>query len=223
MKIVIVLFWLIAIFHQAGEVIEEPALRFFTKPLLMPLLIAWYFLATRQNRTSVHWLMMVALVFSCAGDMFLMYTTELFFLLGLISFLITHVLYIVVFKKQTKAVGGTLLLKQKPYLALPVAALAAVLIALVFNRIEQAMKIPVIVYATVITTMVITALNRHQKVSNQSFQSVFIGAVLFMLSDSLIALNKFYFEGTLWHASVFIMLLYIIGQYLIAKGTAQTN
>jgi hypothetical protein len=44
-----------------------------------------------------------------------------------------------------------------------------------------------------------------------------------MLSDSLIALNKFYFNGTLWQASFFIMLLYIAGQFLIAKGTVKTT
>ncbi|MDZ4844353.1 MAG: lysoplasmalogenase [Chitinophagales bacterium] len=221
------LFWLAAILHLSAIVLDNPELRFFSKPLLMPLLIAWYFIETKQNRTPIHFIMMIGFVFSCAGDVFLMETTEdkaeLYFLLGLVSFLITHVLYIISFTKEVAGTKGELLLKKKPFLALPVIALAGALIALVFNRIEPAMQIPVIVYASVITVMVIMAINRHKKVSAQSFQLTIIGALLFMFSDSLIALNKFYFNGTLWNASLLIMLTYITGQFLIAKGTVKTT
>ena len=220
---ILYLYWLIALLHLAGVAIGVSTLSFFTKPFLMPVLIAWYFLVTRQNRTSAHWLMMIAFAFACAGDVFLMYTTELYFLLGLVSFLITHVLYIISFNKEIKTKGGALLLRMKPYLALPVVALAAGLVALVFNSIQPDMKIPVIVYSTVITGMVIVALNRYGKVSAASFRLVTIGVILFLFSDSLIALNKFYFNGQLWKASFFIMLLYITGQYLIARGTAKTD
>ncbi len=216
------LYWLTGILHLAAIVLDQPELRFITKPLLMPLLIAWYFIETKKLRTSVHIIMMIAFVFSCAGDVFLMDTTELNFLFGLVSFLITHVLYVISFRKEIVKVKGELLLRKKPFLALPVVALAGMLIALVFNRIEPAMQIPVIVYASVITVMVMMAMNRYQKVSQLSFQLTLSGAFLFMLSDSLIALNKFYFEGKLWNASLLIMLTYITGQFLIAKGTAKT-
>jgi hypothetical protein len=47
------------------------------------------------------------------------------------------------------------------------------------------------------------------------------GALLFMLSDSIIAVNKFLYQGELAFAGVGIMLLYISGQYFIAKGASK--
>ncbi|HXH19356.1 MAG TPA: lysoplasmalogenase [Chitinophagales bacterium] len=220
---VILLYWCAAFFHLGAVIGGNSFLLAVTKPLLMPLLIAWYFIATSNVRNSAHWLIMTALAFSCAGDVFLMYKTEQFFLLGLAAFLITHLLYIIAFNLEIKAAGGERLLKKKPYLALPAVALAVFLISLIFNRIELAMRFPVIVYAMVITAMVISALNRFQKISGQSFRLTLAGAVLFMFSDSLIAINKFYFNEDLRYAGFFIMLFYISGQYLIAKGTAKNN
>lgn len=221
MTLILYLYAVIALLHLGGIATGAVSLTYFTKPLLMPVLTGWYFAATRRNRTYVHWLMMAAFIFACAGDVFLMYTSELSFLLGLVSFLFTHILYIVSFSKDARAKSKVSLLKSKPLLALPVVALAGGLIALVFSRIQPEMKIPVIVYATVITGMVMVALNRYGRVAAGSFRNVATGAILFMLSDSLIALNKFYFSGQLMMAGFFIMLLYITGQFLIAKGTAK--
>jgi uncharacterized membrane protein YhhN len=53
------------------------------------------------------------------------------------------------------------------------------------------MKIPVLIYAAVLTGMVLVALFRFGKTSSSSFALVFGGAILFMISDSLIAINKF--------------------------------
>lgn len=219
----LLLFLATAILHLCAIVLDNQELRFFSKPLLMPLLIVWYFSKTKQHQTSVHILMMVAFAFSCAGDVFLMYSSELYFLLGLVSFLIAHVLFIISFRRETVQAQEESLLVRKPFLALPVAGLAGILIMLVFNRIEPAMRIPVIVYASVITGMVLMAINRHQRVSRKSFQLTLAGACLFMFSDSLIALNKFYFQDALWNASLLIMLTYISGQFLIAKGTVKTT
>jgi hypothetical protein len=42
-----------------------------------------------------------------------------------------------------------------------------------------------------------------------------------MFSDSIIALNKFLFDGNLFLSGFWIMILYISGQYLIAKGALE--
>lgn len=223
MPITLYFFWLIALLNIAGEWMEYQPLEYATKPLLMIALGFWYYQATAANRSATQKLILIALAFSWAGDMFLMGAAEPFFLPGLISFLITHVLYIIGFRKEISLVQGSTLLKRQPLIAIPVVLLTGGLIALVFNRLEPAMKIPVVVYAMVITLMVLTALNRCGRVSANSFRMVFAGAFLFMLSDSLIALNKFYFSDDMWKAGFFIMLLYIAGQFMIAKGTAKTD
>ena len=78
------------------------------------------------------------------------------------------------------------------------------------------MKLPVIVYAIVIHGMLAAALNRRLKVNRQSYWLVFSGAALFILSDSMIALNRFSFSFNM--ARIFIMSTYVLAQYLIAVG-----
>lgn len=223
MQIILYFFWLIALLNIAGEWLEYRPLEYATKPLLMIALGLWYYRATAASRTPTRKLILIALAFSWAGDVFLMGNTELFFLLGLVSFLITHVLYIIGFRKEVGLVQGETLLRKQPLAALPVLLLPAGLLILVFNHIEPAMKIPVVIYSSVITVMVLAALSRYGKVSRESFRMVSAGAVLFMLSDSLIALNKFYFSDGMWKAGFLIMLLYIAGQFMIARGTAKTD
>jgi len=78
------------------------------------------------------------------------------------------------------------------------------------------MFVPALIYMIVILLMSISALNRYERVSLRSFTEVFIGALLFMVSDSLLAINKF--SQPIPSASFFIMLTYITAQYFIVKG-----
>jgi uncharacterized membrane protein YhhN len=79
-----------------------------------------------------------------------------------------------------------------------------------------ALKIPVIVYAVVLMVMVAAAIRRFHNTSNQSFVMVVVGAILFMVSDSLLAINKFLEPVS--NASILIMLTYITAQLLIVEG-----
>jgi uncharacterized membrane protein YhhN len=56
----------------------------------------------------------------------------------------------------------------------------------------------------------------ERKVSDKSYQLVLIGAILFILSDSLIALSKFVVNIPL--SSLWIMATYVVAQYLIIQG-----
>lgn len=214
-----IIYWLIAALHIAGILVESQSLKFITKPLLMVALGAYYFMATRENRTSAHWLVLTGFLFSWSGDINLMfvYKQEYFFLLGLVSFLITHILYIMAFHKDSNQGGSPRLLASKPYVAIPIIILYLGLLYILYDKIESGMKVAVIVYATIITAMVLAAVNRYDRVPASSFQLVLFGALLFMISDSMIAINKFY-EPFSW-ASLGIMLTYITSQYLIARGT----
>jgi len=78
------------------------------------------------------------------------------------------------------------------------------------------MKIPVLLYAILLTTMVLVSIFRDGKTTSQSFWLVFIGALLFMISDSLIAINKFI--NPLPWSGVQIMLTYLTAQALIVHG-----
>jgi uncharacterized membrane protein YhhN len=68
----------------------------------------------------------------------------------------------------------------------------------------------------VLLTMFTAALNRQNKVNRQSYILVLVGAILFVLSDSMIAIDKFVYTFAL--SRIAIMTTYITAQYLIALG-----
>ncbi len=226
-KHLLIIYFLIAILEMLGEVVFDmkkiPYGIWIFKPLLMPILIWWYYKETKAH-TPFDKIILASLLFSWWGDNFLMpaiFKTDINFLFGLASFLIAHVLYVAAFLKTN--IETPSLLKKRPYLVLIFGLYGALLLRTLFaaNVPEFAeMSIPVIVYATVIMIMVISALNRYGKVLPISFKWVLIGALMFMLSDSFIALSRFtnLFEGMQSLARLLIMPLYLIGQYLIIKG-----
>lgn len=218
MRIISWLYFFIGLLDIAVEFTGHKYAQYVTKPLLMPVLITFYVFGagTLVKRDR---LVITALVFSWFGDLALMLAagSKLLFLSGLVSFLIAHIFYISAYL-MVRDRSGKILLKRKPWLALPVFAFIAAMLSLVLPAVTPDMWIPITVYALVIGTMSIFALNRYRRVSDSSFALVFGGALIFMLSDSLIAINTFLCHGTLYMAGIWIMSTYIVGQYLIAKG-----
>lgn len=186
-----------------------------TKPLLMIVLIALFVISANKN-FKLRNLLVVAFGFSWLGDVALMFThiNENFFLAGLASFLVTHILYIVAFVKSGNLNTG--FLKRIPLAAAPLLIYFITLIFWLYPNIQADMKIPVVVYSITIAAMVLAAMNNFGNVSKAVFLSSFSGALLFMISDSIIAINKFI--SPVAFAGVLIMVLYISGQYFIAKG-----
>ena len=78
------------------------------------------------------------------------------------------------------------------------------------------MLIPIAVYCAVITLMGITAVGRLGRTNRSSFNLVFLGALLFIMSDSVIGLNRF--AGPVEHAGPIVMSTYLLAQYLLVKG-----
>ena len=78
------------------------------------------------------------------------------------------------------------------------------------------MEIPVLSYIAAIMLMGVMALNRYNKVENDSFWFIILGAMLFIFSDSIIAFNKF--NAYIPNARVYIMTAYILAQYFITRG-----
>ena len=78
------------------------------------------------------------------------------------------------------------------------------------------LAIPVAVYGLCILAMITMATIRNGYTSEESFRWAFIGASLFLLSDGLIATNKFVIDIPFIH--FFVMGTYIPAQYLIVKG-----
>jgi uncharacterized membrane protein YhhN len=225
---------LIALLEISAEFFDLPLLRVATKPLLMPVLI-FAFVQGIGTLSSIQKIMVVAFFFSWIGDVALMFVPKNiddtvligiskhpnFFLAGLGGFLVTHILYISAFVKSTD--NKTALLKRNPMVAAPLIAYFVALVFWIFPPVPAEMKIPVLVYSLTIAVMVLAAMNNFGRVPRNMFLNGFAGALLFMLSDSIIAVNKFIFNSELPLAGVCIMTLYITGQYFIAKAFAGKN
>ena len=217
-----VLLWLFAIFsllNIIGELVEYIPLIFITKPMLMILLSFWFYLETKENPTRFARYILGGFVFSIFGDTFLMFNEngmggEIFFLLGLGSFLITHLFYVAAFLENRKSELG--FVGQNRWLFLPFAFFLLMNTAFLWKGIPMDMKIPVVIYSSAIIAMVMSCLNLKTKIPKEVFQILFGGVLLFLISDTFIGINKFH--TALPFARILIMIPYLLGQYFIGKG-----
>ena len=188
-------------------------LHYFAKPVLLPVLIV--LLAVATPAVTGKRIMLAALFFSWVGDIFLLAEDKnpLFFIFGLASFLTTHIFYIIYFLNIRS--NQISLLKKQPLLIAAVLAYGIALVWLLFPKLAD-LKIPVMVYAAVICTMLLCSLHIYLKANKPANMFFVLGALFFVLSDSLLAINKFY--QPLAFAGVCIMLTYCVAQYFIVTG-----
>jgi uncharacterized membrane protein YhhN len=208
------LYFAIGIIFMALETIGASWLAIVTKAMIIPVLFILYLILIKGQMIGFHRLILSALILSWLGDVTLQLQdkNDMFFILGLSCFLIAQVMYLIAFF-STK--GENVLFFKKIYLIIPVILYGLILLYILNNHLGD-MKIPVIIYAVVILTMFTAALNRQYKVKRQSYILVLAGAILFVLSDSMIAINKFGYPFIL--SRIAIMTTYITAQYLIAIG-----
>lgn len=206
-------FLLLAAIDITGLLIQSDRLHYVAKPLLIPaLLLLLYFTASHVKGKT---LLMAGLVFSWMGDVLLMFESrdKLFFIFGLACFLTTHVFYIIYFLRIRPA--NISLLKKQPILMALVPAYGITLVWQLYPHLGD-LKLPVMVYAAVICTMLLCSLHVYLKVNKKAAVYYLSGAAAFVLSDSLLAVNKFYEPFA--YAGVFIMLTYCAAQYFIVRG-----
>lgn len=186
------------------------------KSLIMLSLIGYY-MGVTPKRSGY---MVRAMFFCWAGDVVLLMQddAEIYFMLGLIAFLIGHLLYIYAYRRVQWTDAAPISRTNKVLTALPVYFAGGLLLYVLYPGLGS-LAVPVFIYSLVLVVMVQTAIHRYGRTSPDSFGLVVAGACLFMLSDSLLAINKFYssFNG----AGALVMLTYILGQYLIVEGVVR--
>ncbi len=183
-----------------------------TKPLIMLSLLAWAVFLPDSRVAERKPLFLAGLVFACIGDIFLMFDD--YFLHGLGAFLVMQILYISVFSREIRRPGP--LFPVLPKALVLIAALGLILATVMPHLLDDALKIAVPLYAFTITVMTFAASLRNSDVSSFSFRLVAAGAVFFMISDTLIALNAF--VGPVEHHHFWIMSTYMIAQFSIVSG-----
>ncbi len=208
------IYFSVGIIFIALETIQVTWPAIIVKALIIPVLFLIYYRLIRNQMNGFHRMILAAFIFSWFGDITLQLQqlNDLFFMTGLCCFLVAQVIYLTAFFATP---GRNVLFFRKIYLIIPVLAYGIILLYFLYDGLGD-MRIPVIIYAVVILTMLTAAMNRQGKVNKQSYILVLIGAVLFVLSDSLIAIDKFAYPFLL--ARIAIMTTYITAQYLIAVG-----
>ena len=198
-----------------GHYLNQPDLVLCSKPLLMPFLIVYFVVFTTGVKSNLKYGVIGALFFSWVGDVALMFdaTIPIMFMVGLGGFLIAHLHYVFVFIK-TK--NRPRLMHKSTWYVMPIFALYAVGFLGILWSSLGALKIPVFVYAIVLLLMGVFAVNRKR---NQGYVLVLVGALFFIVSDSILAINKFHTPFEI--ARVLTMLTYTIAQLLIVLGVAK--
>ncbi len=210
-----VLILLSALAAITGATLDGPWLwlHYVGKPLTT-LLILWLALSAQpavdlRYRRAV----LAGLVLSLIGDVLLMLPGD-HFVPGLVAFLLAHVCYIVAFAPGSSG-------KARATGFVVVALVAGVNLAGLLPRVDAALRIPVLAYVAVLATMAAFAMARvwtpavAQAVPH-SARLAAIGAVLFMVSDSLLAWDRF--AGGVPAPALLVLGTYYAAQWCIARS-----
>lgn len=185
-------------------------LRYFTKPLLVPLLTLFYLI----NAIDLNLLILFALICCFLGDFFLLWSQKKsFFIAGLLSFLAGHIFYTIAFLQTTSFLSG---IPEWFYFSLLPYIWYGIFILKKLNPYLYSMKVPVIIYLNVILIMSFTSFTRIWVLKGLSFWLPFTGSIFFIVSDSLLAFRNF--KAKLSRGWVSIMITYIFAQLLIVFG-----
>lgn len=182
----------------------------------MPLLVLFFIFNTISFSSSLKKWIVIALLFSWLGDILLMFESanSNFFIFGLIAFLLAHIFYIVLFDQVRLREK----FKQSLFPLLPIAVYYILLISLLQPNLGGMQK-PVSIYGLVISIMLSFAIDLWKLKDKTTAFLIIFGAVLFITSDSLLAINKFYKQFE--YAGIAVMSTYGLAQLLITVGATR--
>lgn len=196
-----------------AEKAENTSAKLIFKQVLSALFVLVVWLQPAALSTYGRWIL-IGLILSWIGDLFLVFSASKVFLAGLVSFLLAHVCYATAFFNY-----GAF------HIWLSAGIVVAVLVGLmIFFWLRPHlgnMKVPVIIYSVVITVMVISAMAffanfNHPPVSRWF---VLVGAIVFYISDITVARDRFVAPG--FDNRLYGLPLYYMGQFLFSFSVAQ--
>jgi uncharacterized membrane protein YhhN len=199
-----------ALLAIAGNLLALPLLIFVFKPATTLLIIAWAWPRGADAPAMRRWVR-TGLVFSLAGDVFLMWPEG--FLPGLVSFLLAHLAYIVAFTRNARFAA-------RPLAFVVYALIGAALLSQLWPGVPSALRVPVLAYVVCLAAMAAQAgvlwLAARGSAGAAAARSAAFGGLLFMTSDTLLAFNKF--SAPIPLASLWILATYWLAQGLIARS-----
>jgi uncharacterized membrane protein YhhN len=180
--------------------------------LFKPLTIVFVILIALDPKHSTssfyRYAIIAGLLFSLAGDIFLMLPQDRF-IQGLISFFVAHLFYIAAFTFES---GRALSL----WNLIPFLLYGCLMLRVLWPHLGR-MRLPVTAYMLVILAMGWTAASRRLLTDEEGSLLAFAGALFFIASDSLLAVDKF--KRPFRSAQLLILSTYFTAQLLIALST----
>lgn len=211
-----VIFWAVALVHLFCIYMNWPQQRVYSKFILVPILM-WYLYTSPSGDKPLKgmWRAYLGLFFSWIGDVLLIGEGSNFFLTGMIAFITAHVYYSLFFIQTVPVNKETASVFYKTLIGLCV---VCGLLFIFLRNTLGAYQVPILLYMLFISLMASLAAHTTTNPAYKNFtlQTFVPGALLFVISDALLATNKFYA-----HLSVLdlgVMLTYAGAQYFLTKG-----
>jgi uncharacterized membrane protein YhhN len=173
------------------------------KPLTMVVILLIAILGQAAS-PFYKYMIITGLIFSLAGDIFLMLPTDRF-VAGLVAFLLAHLFYIAAFASEISALTWWPLIPFVIY---------GIVIYIILSSSLGKLKVPVLIYVVVILIMAWLAWERLSQTGQSGALLASIGAVLFIISDTILAIDRF--RGTFKLSRASNLITYFAAQLLIA-------
>lgn len=195
-----------ALLYVLGDYLKNNFLRYTFKPLSTVLIIAFTVFQHPEVSELYKYLIITGFIFSLAGDIFIMLPNDKF-VHGIASFFIAHMLFILAFVTDIGFSFNWIWL-------IPLLIYAIIFLKLILPKTGK-LKIPVIVYTIVIVLFLWQAIGRSCITMSDSGKYAMFGAILFVVSDSILAYTRFFKEykissffihSTYWAALFFLSL-----------------
>lgn len=194
------------------EVSSAQYLHYIFKPLTT---FSIFFFAWRSKPAisrSYQKAILAGIVCSLIGDIFLMLPGTVFrhgFLCGLLSFLLAHICFLRALLTDSRFAG-------KPLVFPGIAALGILNLVILWPGLPVGLQIPVVAYVCLLLCMTAQAISRGLQLRSMSGRLALIGGLCFMLSDTLLAYNRFY--APIAHSPLLILSSYYLALWLIAAS-----
>ena len=190
-------------------------LEYAAKPAVMIVLLTWLWTSAGLSGALI-WFGL-GIIFSLAGDIFLMISLDRFFLIGLVAFLLAHVAYVIGFNIPLPefsvwsivfavivSLGGSRIIRR--------------LLTVLASKGQAVTRTPIIVYSLAISLMLLSAM---MKLSDLTWNAnaaalVSVGAFLFVISDIVLVWNKF--VSPFQYGRIYNIAMYHLGQIALIAG-----
>jgi uncharacterized membrane protein YhhN len=214
MHIFFAIFAVVSVIHIASLMSHNERFRVITKIFLIPPLLAAYIAGTE----NVSLFPVLALIFGWIGDILLTKIRKReHFKLGLVSFLLGHIFYIISFMQILGFFtpgGGSF-----SFMTLAISGPLAIILGITIFRIikpVREMAIPVAFYTVVIEIMALWGLQVFVFHLGLAGALVFFGCLCFMFSDVTLSYRRF--RKAKFLGPVMVMVTYLVAQAMIIVG-----